>query len=179
MRVLVPGGVACVKNGDAWDNRVKPPRAGVDEWTHYLYDAAGNSVSRDVLVGPPRSLQWTNGPAHTRSHEYTSSIAAVVTSAGRIFYIADEAPTGNLQAAADWQVIARDAHNGTLLWKRPIAEWYTHLGGWTSVPIQLQRRLVAVGNRVYVTLGYHAPVTAMDAATGQTVRDLRGHAGGG
>jgi outer membrane protein assembly factor BamB len=87
-----------------------------------------------------------------------------------MFYIADEGPTGNLQGAADWQVVARDAHNGTLLWKRPVSDWYTHLAGWTSVPIQLQRRLVAAGDRVYVTLGYHAPVTALDAATGETVR---------
>ncbi len=170
LRMLVPGGVAYIHSGTAWRKLVKPAREGVDEWTHYLYDSSGNPFSHDRLVGPPRHLQWTAGPAHTRSHEYTSSIAAVVSSAGRMFYIADEGPTGNLQGAANWHVVARDAHNGTLLWKRAITDWYPHLAGWTSVPIQLQRRLVAAGDRVYVTLGYHAPATALDAATGETVR---------
>ena len=132
LRVLAPGGVAYVKRGAAGRTLVKSARPGADEWTHYLYDAGGNSVSRDSLVGPPRHLHWTAGPAHTRSHEYTSSIAAIVSSGGRVFYLADEASTENLQAAADWQVVARDAHNGVVLWKRPIDPWYTHLAGWTA-----------------------------------------------
>jgi outer membrane protein assembly factor BamB len=37
-------------------------------------------------------------------------------------------------------------------------------------PSHLSRRLVAAGDRVYVTLGFNAPVTALDAATGETVR---------
>ncbi len=170
LRVLVPGGTAYVKDGDGWTKVVKPMRQGADEWTHYLYDASGNPVSQDRLVGPPRHLQWSAGPTHTRSHEYTSSVAAVVSSGGRIFYLVDEGPTGNLQGAADWNVMARDAHNGLLLWKRPIDQWYTHLAGWTSVPIQLQRRLVAADGRVYVTLGYHAAVSALDARTGEILR---------
>jgi len=35
------------------------------------------------------------------------------------------------------------------------------------MPPQLGKRLVAVGDAVYVTLGAHAPVTVLDAATGQ------------
>lgn len=172
MRVLVPGGVICQRTGSDWQTRVKPPRAGADQWTHYLYDASGNPLSHDRLVGPPRHLQWTAGPAHTRSHEYLSSIAAIVSSAGRLFYIVDDGPTGNLQGDPDWQVTARDANNGVILWKRSIEHWYPNLVGWTAAPIQLQRRLVAEGDHVYVTLGYHTPVTVLDAATGQTIRVL-------
>ena len=36
-------------------------------------------------------------------------------------------------------------------------------------PAQMTRRLVSAGDRVYVTLGYDAPVTALDAASGETV----------
>ena len=39
-----------------------------------------------------------------------------------------------------------------------------------SGPQSLTRRLVAVGDRVYVTLGADAAVSALDAATGETVR---------
>ncbi len=169
-RVLVPLGVAYVKDGDTWTKTVKPPREGVDEWTHYLHDASGNPVARDTVVGPPRHLQWTAGPRHSRSHEYTPSIHAVVSSGGRIFYIADQGPTATLRKPAQWKLLARDAYNGILLWERPIGRWFSHLCGWTQGPRQLQRKLVAVGDRVYVTLGFHAPLTALDAATGETVK---------
>ena len=69
--------------------------------------------------------------------------------------------------------MARDAFNGTVLWKRPIPEWNTQLWPLKSGPNQLPRRLVAVGDRVYVTLGIDAPSTALDAATGKTIAHLR------
>src|SRR3989304_3351502 len=34
MRVLAPGGVACVLKGGRWTNVVKPRPAEIDEWTH-------------------------------------------------------------------------------------------------------------------------------------------------
>ena len=147
-RVLVPGGVAYVKDGDRWTKTVKPPRQGVDEWTHYLHDASGNPVAHDTVVGPPRHLQWTAGPRHSRSHEYTPSINAVVPSAGRIFYVADQGPITTLRKPAEWKLLARDAYHGILLWERPIGRWFSHLCGWTQGPRQLQRKLVAVGERV-------------------------------
>ena len=176
-RVLAPRGVAYVRRGETWTKIVGSPREGVDEWTHYLHDASGNAVAHDTLVGPPRHLQWTAGPRHTRSHEYTPSVQAPVSSGGRIFYLSDEGAVASLQAAADWQLVGRDAHNGLLLWKRPIGEWFSHLCGWTSGPMQLQRRLVAVGDRVYSTLGYHGALTALDAANGETVREYAGTEG--
>ena len=170
MRVLVPGGVAYAKQGNRWTTQVKPPREGVDEWTHFLHDASGNPVAGDTVVGPPRHLQWTAGPEYGRSHEYTPSISAVVSTGGRVFYIVDEAPTESLWQHPVWKVLARDAYNGILLWERPIAKWFPHLCGWTQGPRQLQRKLVAVDDRVYVTLGYHAPLSVLDAATGEPVR---------
>jgi len=170
MRVLVPGGVAYVKRGEAWATAVKPPREGVDEWTHYLHDASGNPVAHDTVVGPPRHLQWTAQPPHGRSHEYTPSTHAVVSAAGRIFYIADRGPIATLRQPAEWKLLARDAYNGILLWERPVGEWFSHLCGWTQGPRQLQRKLIAIGEVVYVTLGFHAPLTALDAATGETLK---------
>lgn len=178
MRVLVPGGVAYVKQpGDAWTKTVKPPRQGVDEWTHFLYDASGNPVARDQVVGPPRHLQWTAEPRHSRSHEYTPSIQAVVSSGGRIFYVADQGSLATLRQPADWKVVARDAYNGVLLWEKPIEHWFPHLCGWTQGPAQLQHKLVAVGERVYVTLGLHAPLSELEAGTGETLREYAGTEG--
>ncbi|MHC4504785.1 MAG: outer membrane protein assembly factor BamB family protein, partial [Planctomycetota bacterium] len=170
MRVLCPEGVAYVKRGGRWTKTVKPRPREIDEWTHYLYDSTGNAVSRDTLVAPPKRLQWVGGPRWARHHEHMSSVSAMVSTNGRIFYIMDEGSRAAIQLPAKWKLIARDAFSGVLLWKRDIANWYTHLYPLKSGPAILPRRLVAVGDRVYVALGLDQPLVALDAATGETIR---------
>ncbi|UCF15536.1 MAG: PQQ-binding-like beta-propeller repeat protein, partial [Phycisphaerales bacterium] len=169
MRVLVPNGAVCIERDGKWMKTIKPRPKEIDEWTHYMHDPSNNAVAHDTVVGPPRRLQWESGPKWTRSHEKMSGMHALVSTGGRIFYTIDEAPMASIQLPADWYLIARDAFNGALLWKRSIPEWYPHLWPLKSGPAKLPRRLVAVGDRVYFTLGYEAPVTAMDAATGKTL----------
>jgi len=170
MRVLAPEGVAYVKQDARWAKTVKPRPKDTDEWTHFLHDASGNAVAHDSVVGPPRYAQWIAGPQHTRGHEHIPSINALVSAGGRIFYIADQGPIASVRQPALWHLVARDAYNGILLWKRPIRTWFPHIVNWGQTPPHLQRRLVAVGNRVYVTLGLHAPLSAVDAATGSTLK---------
>ena len=177
MRVLAPQGVAYIKEGEGWRKVVKPRPKEMDEWTHYLHDASNNAVSRDLLVGPPFHIQWVAGPKWTRSHDHLSSISVVVSSGGRIFYIQDEAPRASVAYPPKWFLVARDAFSGVLLWKRPVGPWEGHLRGFRSGPADLARRLVAVGDRVYVTLGYGAPVTALDAATGEILKVYEGTEG--
>jgi len=166
MRVLVPGGVAQVGGSKT----VKPHPGNTDEWTHFLHDASGNAVAHDAVVGPPCRAQWIAGPRHARSHEHVPSINALVSAGGRIFYIADEGPIAFLWQPAKWHLVARDAYNGLLLWKRPFDPWFPHIVNWGRTPSHLQRRLVADGDRLYVTLGLHAPLSAVDAATGETLK---------
>jgi outer membrane protein assembly factor BamB len=170
LRVLCPTGVAYVKADGKWARTVKPRPADIDEWTHYMHDAGGNAVAHDTVIGPPRRLQWQAGPQWGRHHDHMSSVTSCVTSGGRVFYIIDEGSRASIFLPPDWKLIARDAFNGTLLWKRPIPQWYPHMMGLKSGPAELPRRLVAVGDRVYVTLGIDAPLTVLDAATGQTIR---------
>jgi len=170
MRVLAPGGTLYTKQNGLWRKTVKPRPTNIDEWTHYFHDASNNAVAHDTVVGPPRHIQWTAEPQHTRSHEHIPSIYALVSAGGRIFYIADEASIASIRQTPKWRLVARDAFNGILLWKRPISTWFPHIVNWGQTPRQLQRKLVAVGNRVYVTLGLHAPLTAVDAATGETLK---------
>jgi outer membrane protein assembly factor BamB len=156
----------------------------IDQWTHFLHGADGNPVARDRVVGPPRHYQWINGPMFQRSHETVSSISTLVTANGRLFYIVDEAPislTGQHELPDQWFLAARDAFNGVDLWKVPIRRW-----GWREwkdtwfsnrpgdFPLNLQKRLVAVGDRVYATLGYHAPVSELDAQTGEILQTYEG-----
>ena len=170
LRVLCPDGIAYVKQGGGWTKTVKPRPKEMDEWTHYLHDATNNPVAHDSLVGPPRHLQWVGSPRWSRHHDRMASMSSLVSTGGRMFYIMDEGSRGCLQLPAKWKLIARDAFNGTVLWKRTIPTWHTHLWPLKSGPAQLTRRLVAMDDRVYVTLGLHAPVCALDAATGKTIR---------
>ncbi|MBL7223492.1 MAG: PQQ-binding-like beta-propeller repeat protein [Candidatus Brocadiae bacterium] len=177
MRVLCPQGVAYVKNGGQWAKAVKPRPSEIDEWTHYLHDATNNAVSQDQVVAPLHRMQWCGSPRWARHHDHMSSISSCVTTGQRLFYIFDEGSTASVVLPSKWFLIGRDAFNGTVLWKRPIADWFTQLWPLKSGPALLTRRLVAVGDEVYVTLGLRAPVSALDAATGKTLRTYAGTAG--
>ena len=73
----------------------------------------------------------------------------------------------------DKHLYAINAANGKLLWKRNIPDWMTHLYNFRAGPNQLARRLVSVGDSVFVTLGFCAPVTRLDAAPGQTLVKIK------
>lgn len=182
IRVLAPEGVAYVKQGEAWKKTVKPRPEKIDDWTHYLHDAAGNAVAADLEVGPPRHIRWVADPLWSRSHEFNPSINALVSGGGRMFYILDEGMAGlpDLRFPARWSICARDAFSGVFLWKRPVPNWgyreWNTRGMW-SAPLTLNRRVVTDGDRVFVTLGYQAPVTVLDAASGEKIRTISGSLG--
>ncbi|MHC4463929.1 MAG: outer membrane protein assembly factor BamB family protein, partial [Planctomycetota bacterium] len=171
MRVLAPNGVAYIKDGQNWTKTVKPRPAEIDEWTHYLYDASNNAVAHDSVVGPPRRFQWLGSPRWSRQHDHMASMSACVSASGRIFYIIDEGSKVSVQLPSKWFLVARDAFNGTILWKRPIASWMTQMWPFKSGPALLPRRLVAVGERIYVTHGLDGTgLSELDAATGETIQ---------
>jgi len=183
IRVLVPGGVAYIlEAGARWTKTVKPWPDDMDEWTHFLHDASNNAVARDMQVGPPRRLRWVCEPVWSRSHEFISSLCAMVSAKGRLFYIVDEGLTG---VTADplperWMLTARDAFNGVLLWSRHMPKWGSRAWKKTalrSAPLTVPRRLVAADDRVFVTLGYGAPISVLDAATGEVLTTYQGTEG--
>ena len=177
MRVLVPDGVAVVKQEGKWVRTVKPRPATLDDWTHFYYDAKGNATSHDQVVAPPERLQWVGSPRWSRHHDRMSSLSAMVSGGGRIFYIMDEGSRISILLPSKWQIVARDAFNGTMLWKQGIERWQSNMWPLKSGPTQLARRLVVDGDRVLVTLGIDAPVSHLDAATGKTVRVFEGTKG--
>ncbi len=181
MRVLAPRGVAWLKSNGTWQQKTKPWPATIDEWTHWLHGADGNAVAHDTVVGPPRHAQWIAEPRWQRHHETSPSVEAMVSAGGRVFAIINEAPIGVDGLPDRWKLVARDAFNGKLLWKRPIVEWgwkywgdHSHGNGRWNHPTHISRRVVAVGDRVYATLGFNAPLTELEAATGRTIRTYPG-----
>jgi outer membrane protein assembly factor BamB len=174
--VLVPGGTAYLKQQTGWEKLTKPRPKNIDEWTHYLHDPSGNAVAHDTVVGPPRHLQWLGSPRWSRHHDRMASMSALVSSNGRLFYIMDEGSRVSIQLPPQWKLVARDAFNGTVLWKRDIGTWHSHLWPLKSGPTQLARRLICDGDTVYATLGLRDPLVALDAATGETLRTYDGTA---
>jgi outer membrane protein assembly factor BamB len=181
-RVLAPRGVAM---GIGRAKITKPVPANIDEWTHFMHGPDNNASAKDSVVGFPRYLQWRAGPFWARHHDSVQGVEAIVSANGRIFYIVDEAEASIADSLPDkWKLIARDAFSGVLLWKKSMNEF-----GWKawsprgalvqrfSNPKQMHRRLVAVGDKVYVTLGFAAPVSVLDGATGQLIRTCKGTQG--
>lgn len=182
LRVLRPLGTARFQTARGWAKITKLWPDDIDEWTHWLHGPNSNPVAADRRVGLPRRLLWYATPRRSRAHEKSPSLTGMVSAQGRLFYINDEGPISLGGELPDkWRLVARDAFSGALLWKRPVPDW-----GWQAwsptEPMNLRwgnprfihRRLVAVGDRVYVTLGYSAPVSVLDAETGETLRILAG-----
>ncbi len=169
-RVLVPNGVALVKQGGEWKKTVKTKSDALDEWTHYYYNAKGNAVSKDTQVGPPERMQWVGSPRWSRHHDRMSSVSAEVTSGGRLYYIMDEGSRVSILLPSHWSLIARDAFNGAVLWKKSIEKWSDHMWPLKSGPTQLTRRLVGDGDRIFVTMDIGEPISCLDGATGDVIR---------
>ncbi len=168
-RVLAPEGVAMARQGDGWRTTVKPRPENIGRWTHYLHGPDNNAVTDDEVFGEPYHLQWVADPAWARSHEHLASLSALVTCGRRIYYAVDAGPIALVSLDPDWQLVARDAFSGVVLWKRPLGRWEGHLRGFRSGPPELTRRLVATEDRLFVTLGYGEPLNALDPATGETL----------
>ncbi len=167
-RVLAPYGIAMTeKKEKLWE---KPWPAGMDQWTHYLHSPDNNAVAHDTVIGPPRHLQWHAGPKWSRHHDHMSSISAMVSAGGKVFYILDEGARSSILLPPVWKLVARDAFNGVVLWKRDIGKWNETLWPLKSGPANLPRRLAARGNTVYAPLGFDVPISALDAGTGKALR---------
>jgi len=173
LRVLAPYGTAVV-NGT---RTVKPYPKAMDEWPQYLHGSDNNCVARDTVVGPPRHVQWVSGPAWTRAHIGAATISSMVSAGGRLFTIEDRETAENPLLPAKWNLIARSAFNGVVLWTRQYPKWEQITVYIKNYHAQMQRRLVAIGDTVYCTPGLAAPLTALDAATGKTLKAYKGTEG--
>ena len=180
LRVLVPGGTALIEDHRRWTTRVKPLSDRIDEWTHSLHGGDNNPVAQDLVVGPPKQLQWICGPRWSKHHEkYPPTIPVLVSSAGRIFYFEEDTPPCVFNVETSWSLAARDAFNGKLLWRIPVPDWEPGEwpgdkgGGLSGGPADYRRRLVAAGDLLYVTLGYQAPVSQLNATDGKVIRSYQ------
>ena len=176
MRVLSPGGVACIKRDGEWEKTVKPGPEDRDEWTHFLHGPDNNAVADDSVVGPPRHMQWLAGPKWTRHHDWDKGtrpgFRTMVSANGRLFYMVDEATPAHRGVPSRWFLVARDAFSGVRLWRKrlPAQNFPRRLE-------QLWRSMVADNDRLYTPLAPGEPLVALDAATGEILKTYENTAG--
>ncbi len=177
MRVLRPYGAAVVKQDGKWTVTVKPKREGTDQWEQHYHGADNNAVAQDTVVGPPRRYQWLGEPEWQRSHLAMPSINSMVSTNGRLFTVEDLGSAEHPALPGKQALVARDAYNGIVLWRVMFSDWHPIYIRNKEMPVQIQRRLAAVGNVVYCTPGYSAPITVFDAATGAVIKKHASTAG--
>jgi outer membrane protein assembly factor BamB len=177
LRVLRPFGAAVVKRDGKWTVTVKPQLPGTDQWQQHYHGADNNAVAQDTVVGPPRRYQWLGEPEWQRSHLAMPSINSMVSTNGRLFTVEDTASAEHPALPGKQALVARDAYNGIVLWRVMFSDWHPTYIRNKEMPVQLQRRLAAVGDVVYCTPGYSAPITVFDAATGAVIKKYAGTAG--
>ena len=156
MRVLCPRGTAWLGEKDAPAKVVRKERPPeMDEWTHWLHDPGCTNLSSDALVGPGARLQWMDGPNWLTAGHVTELFAG-----GRAFNVMGVRRGPD---EADCVLIARDAFNGMVLWKRVLA---------TGRSRYSPHVVVAAGERVFALLKKEKDesLVALDAATGEVVR---------
>lgn len=166
LRVLAPNGVAIVRRNQKQITLVKPRDKGLDDWTHFDYDAAGAGVSRDKFVAPPNHIQWRSeaqeylglggNPAGYRP--YTGFRIAQ----GRAFALYGGGTQQEKKREVPVFLVARDAFNGVPLWKIPA---YSS-GNGTAQEFQF----VVSTDRVFTFLQREGPLVAIDAATGNVIK---------
>lgn len=195
IRILAPNGVAMVQGEwgpltprsstehAGWTKFVKPRPVEIDEWTHYLHGPDGNQVAADTVVGPPERVKWLAKPYWGRDHRHGNQ-TAMVSARGRLFYVGNDVkPSVDLLPDRP-HLIARDAFNGVLLWKRPMYpmvlpdmmspdddpdQYHLHE---PEFPMEL--KVVAVDDRLYTAFGKNGEVQVLDAATGDIVQVYKG-----
>lgn len=166
LRVLAPLGAMVVGGKQT----VKPWPGNIGDWPQYLNKADNNAVAKDTVAGPPRFIQWVDNPTWCRSHMGLATLGSVVTANGRLFTIEDTATPENPFLPSAYQVVARDAFNGKKLWSRKITRWESLTMYIKCLPVQQQRRMAVAGDTLYCTLQLEGPLSALDAATGETIK---------
>lgn len=137
LKSIAPGGKLCAldaKDG-TWKITTRKRPQGMDIWTHNYRNAGGNSgASTDQLVKFPLGLKWNDDlPFNLRTNQENSNAwtntRAIAVVDGRIYYVTNCArenlkrTAGEMAATEETQdmyLIARDAWNGTQLWRKKL-----------------------------------------------------------
>lgn len=160
-------GYTLVRHDGLWARLKKGWPKGMDEWNHSMHNKADrNPVSRDTHVGVPSGIRWLSYPKWLQ----TGGEGQIKASArGRIFYLAGLGEPGVAYDKNPMYLIARDAFNGLLLWKRryPAGD-EAKRGRSAGIVLPTTNAFLAVQDWVFVMLEKGTPLQRLDARTGET-----------
>ncbi|MBM4033774.1 MAG: hypothetical protein FJ291_18605 [Planctomycetes bacterium] len=145
LRVLHPEGKALVGQEEI----VKPFPAGIDSWSQPFHGPDNNPQSRDQVARAPYLTQFIAEP------KFCPSPAVTVAAGGRLFRACGHLAHKANQNSMLNTLMALNAYNGTLLWKRPLREGF----------MILRNTIVATPEVLY--LADDKSCKLLDAATGQ------------
>ncbi|UCG59727.1 MAG: PQQ-binding-like beta-propeller repeat protein [Phycisphaerales bacterium] len=154
-RLLRPyGGVACLgfPEGDeiTWRKFVREPLKGAGNWTQQYCDPQNTACSGDELVNGPLGILWFGEPGPRGMVERHACAQSPVSMDGRLFIEGEDL------------IMAVDAYNGTLLWKREIP-------GAVRVKIKADSGNLAVTKDGLYVAAYDK-CYRLDPSTGRTMR---------
>ncbi len=114
LRVLRPGGRALLGG----ETVTRPFPEGADEWTHPYHGPDNNPQSKDTLARAPYLTQFLAEPWYSAMPQFS------VFGGGRIYKVFGE----RTSTQAHWEslnsLVALNAWNGTLLWRRKLPEQF-------------------------------------------------------
>ena len=154
-RILRPwGGAACLsfhRDGEVvWEKFVRGSLEGAGAWTQQYGDPQNTACSGDELVYGPLGVLWFGGPGPQGMVERHACAQSPVSINGRLFMQGEEF------------IMAVDAFNGTLLWKREIP-------GAVRVKIKADSgNLTVTEDGLYVAA--YDKCYRLDPETGETIR---------
>ncbi len=151
------------------------PMAGAGQWTHQYASASNTTFSPDQLVKAPLGVLWFGGPSNENALPRHGNGPVPQAVGGRLFLVGMDS------------VSARDVYTGRELWVRQlpgVGHAYTNLEHeeiyWSGRDVYMQNRpganfigsnIVSLFDSVYVVLD--DVCLRLDAATGQTLAELR------
>jgi len=145
LRVLHPAGKAI----RAGEEIVKPFPEGIDAWSYPYHGADNNPQSADQIARAPYLTQFIAEP------RFCPSPAVTVAAGGRIFRACGHLAHKENQNPMLNTLLAANAYNGAILWKRPLNEGF----------MILRNTIIATPETLY--LGDDESCKLLDAATGE------------
>ena len=150
LRVLHPAGKAILSNGRI----VKPFPQGTDDWRYPYHGADNNPQSADRVTRAPYLTQFVAEP------KFGPSPSVTVASGGRIFRLFGHLAHQANQNAMLNTLLAYSAHNGTVLWTRPLSEGF----------MVLRNTVIATPDTLY--LADDRSCKLLDPATGRLKSEI-------
>ena len=151
LRVLHPGGKAFI----GAEEIVKPSADGTDDWSYPYHGPDNNPQSADQVARAPYLTQFIAEP------KFAPSPAVTVASAGRVFRACGHLAHKANQNPMLNTLLAVNAYNGTILWKRPLSEGF----------MVLRNTIVATPETLY--LADDNSCKLLEAATGKLIGEIR------